>query len=157
MNTAAAAQRPATAGYARKNPDAPPGFVLLGFAAACLTLLSIFGLVAPMLVETPAERVALRAAAGLVAVTSLLAVEAFWWARPWAFQATAALFLSVVAAPVVLDGGEGVRWLVGDLPGLVMLLAAGLAVLAYVRYRIARLFGVRKVAAAPRGRWAGTP
>jgi hypothetical protein len=107
--------------------------------------------------ELAARSVAERAVAGLVAITSLIAVEALWFKRRWVFGATAAMFLTLFAVPVLLDGAKGWREMAEDPETLFMFVAYVLGTLAYVYVQARRMFGASKVSAAPRPPGGGMP
>ena len=137
---------------ARMTPR-PFGFLLLSVPALCCALACI-GAVMDSGVAAP-----FRATYSLVAVTSLLAAEALWRVRPWAFRATAAMLLSLAVTWVTMFIESGGGW-EGFFVGVLSLVpVAGLAapVLIYVHRRSVRLSGTGKVAAAPRAPAGGMP
>jgi hypothetical protein len=136
-------------------PALPGCFAILGLIALFIALGAIVALIQLPNGRTPT--LAGRAAAGLVAAMSLFAAEALWWRRRWVFPATAAMFLSIFAAPVVLDGAEGWRDLTSDFPTLVVIGGFAMATLVYVYVEARRMFKASRAAAAPRGPGAGTP
>lgn len=145
--------RRSTAAIRARMTPRPLGFLLLSVGAICVALACIGGVIDSG-VAAP-----FRATYSLVTITSLLAAEALWRVRPWAFRATAAMLLSLavtwVTTFVHADGGwEG--FFVGVL-SLVIPAALAVPVLIYVHRRSVRLFGTGKVAAAPRAPTGGMP
>ena len=157
MSAGFTSRRSTAAIRARMTPR-PFGFLLLSVGAICCALACIAALVEPLYAETPWEALPFRATYSLVAATSLLAAEALWRVRPWAFRATAAMLLSVALAVAavffVADGWEGLA--VGS-PFLAGLAILAWAVLPYVRRRSTARSGTGKAAAAPRAQTGGMP
>jgi hypothetical protein len=86
----------------------PPGFLLLGMLLATLAVGCAIG------VATPDTGHFVRAVTGLVALLSLVLVEALWWVRPWVVRAVDAwaaacvgVFVLPALAAVVVSGGGG--------------------------------------------------
>ena len=138
-------------------PRTPGCFGALGCFSLFLALSAIVALADPPGHELPARSLAARAAAGVVAVTSFFAVEALWFGRRWVFGATAAMFLSLLAVPVLVDGARGWRGLADDPEALVVFGAYVVGTLAYVFVQARRMFGASKVSAAPRTNGGSMP
>jgi hypothetical protein len=157
VNAGFGGRRRTAAIRARMTPR-PFGFLLLSVSAVCCALGGLGGVVGTDFGEGPGGLALFRALFGLVAAASLLAAEALWWVRPWAFRATAAMLLSITMAVAAVffeaDGWEGLG---AGSPFLVGLAILAWAVLPYVHRRSTSLSAAGKVAAAPRAPTRGTP
>jgi len=90
----------------------PPGFLFLGMLLATLGTACAIGLAG-----SGGELVG-RALLGLVAMLSLVLVEALWWMRPWVVRAADAWAAACIGAVVLSGflagwGGVGVEVLLG--------------------------------------------
>jgi hypothetical protein len=115
----------------------PVGYLLLGM----VLLLVGLGCVAT---AAGADDIVIRAVSALVAMLSLVLVEALWWVRPWvarAVDAWAAVCVGAVLVPALVAGVTmGLAFFV--VLSLAALVLVGLPCLAarwYVRDRAARL------------------
>src|SRR5215218_6624533 len=70
----------------------PPGFVLLGMLLATLAAGCTIAVTGPRTV------LAARALFALVAIVSLVVVEALWWVRPWLVPAADAWMVACIGA-----------------------------------------------------------
>lgn len=102
MSARLAARRQTAAIRARRT-QRPFGFVVLAAAAACCAMVAVGSLAEPSYPPgwhaSPWERGVL----GAVAALSLVAVEAFWFLRPWATRACVALSLALAAWMLLPD------------------------------------------------------
>jgi hypothetical protein len=116
----------------------PPGFLLLGM------LLATVGVGCTLVVAGSGDVVA-RALFGLVAVLSLVLVEALWWVRPWvvrAVNAWAAACIGTVLFACFVAALGGLGLFTGIVMGAIAALFVGVPcalVRWYVRDRAQRL------------------
>jgi hypothetical protein len=118
----------------------PPGFVLLGMLLAALGGGCAIG------VATADTGLFARALFGLVALLTMVLVEALWWVRPWlvrAVDAWAAACVGVLLLPTLVDTVSGAG---GFFPFVGVAVSVGLfvglpcaGVRGYVRNRAKRL------------------
>jgi hypothetical protein len=117
----------------------PPGFLFLGMLLATLGIACVIGVA-----ESGGELIG-RALLGLVALLSLVLVEALWWMRPWVVRAAdawAAACIGVVVLASLVAGSDEVG--LEALFGIVVLTVCFVAlpclmVRWYVRDRARRL------------------
>jgi hypothetical protein len=130
----------------------PAGFLLLG------VLLVLMGaLCTSVVVAMPGDDVPIRAACGLIALLSLVLVEALWYVRPWVARAAdawaagcVAVFLLPAMADAVLNGLKS-----GDLVEIAIFVGLPcVAVRWYVRDRARKLGFLPRAAATPAARVA---
>jgi hypothetical protein len=132
-------------------PPLPVGFLLLGM------LLVLAGAVAMAGVAVLDDDVSMRAACGMIALLSLVLVEALWFVRPWVARAADAWAAGCVAALLlptladVVSGGVGIMGLISAMVVVGLMWAAPVAAVRwYVRDRARKLgFLPRNAPAAP--------
>ena len=118
-------------------PPLPSGYLLLGMVLAPVG-------VGCAIAAASAEDVVVRAMAGLVAMLSLVLVEALWWMRPWvarAVDAWAAVCVGTVLIPILV-AAVGMGFGVFVVLTLAAFMLVGLPCTVarwYVRDRAARL------------------
>ncbi|HEV7590130.1 MAG TPA: hypothetical protein VGO40_18575 [Longimicrobium sp.] len=115
----------------------PPGFVLLGMLLATLGVGCAIGVA-----STDTGHVA-RALFGVVAMLSLVLVEALWWVRPWVVRTADAWMVACIGAGLfaglVTTSGQLEALLTGALLALCFVGLPCTAVHWYVRDRAFRL------------------